>query len=195
MSAGSAAVVRHDGWIATFADLAALLLTFFVLTFSMAVVEPARLTGGTVQIEEEANDEPDFATNLSELTAPEEIEPDVSQNYLLALILEDLREPSQALAFNLMGRGQAVELVFANRLKDTSEINEVLSEIMPILESLQRRISFTISLFVDDVDTEMGVAWSMELFKRGSYRESVEEVSVGLSAGRLGSSLRLRLSP
>lgn len=186
---------RQDGWVATFADLAALLLTFFVLTFSMSVVDTADLTGGLSDSAIPAMPEPDQLIDQVQLTAPTKPAENSAGNYLLTLLAKDLQRPSASIGFELIARGHAVELVFQRALEHSDDVQFLMKEFASTLYLIQQRINVSVSIVIEGIDAQRAANWMLAVNSEKPLLGAIDRIDARLTTQQSLPRLKIILEP
>ena len=166
-----------DAWITTFADLAALLLTFFVLTFSMSVIEPIGQghegSSGTNILQLIAG--PAFPN--SNLTSPSDVRVNQSRSYQLAILRQELSRSA-------LGQNHQIEIEKnAVIVKSPGEpaidnINIAVDLIVEILEELKLIDDYSLSIKSETTNNHDNMIWLGGQNRKFIDRKNIHRLSV-----------------
>lgn len=147
--------------MATFADLAALMLTFFVLTYSMSVIDPVVLAPGHSQIDLPAGKAPDISVDFRDLTTPTKPDDAVDDKYILSLFVQDIRRLNLFASSTINLRDGLIEVAFEQALDDFNALQGQLSLVEADMLRLRQLNPKKISIVINGVSAAQSVSWLM----------------------------------
>lgn len=185
-------------WLLTFADLVSLMLTFFVLLFSMSQVEQEAWDNIVRSLEESIHSRRESAvfipqTRLNILT--ERQQSSISLDYLTALLRQQLRQvpAGRDLGINLVGDRLILSLPTAGAFQaGSAELSPAATETLRLLGGLLRNIGNAIEVIghtePNPYTGRFGNAWSLATaravataneLRRMGYKQDIPAFGIG----------------